>query len=53
VCLEASDTEVPRVEAVQKPVSYVLAKIDLTFGNSVAATRAKMVCPSFGLLQDL
>jgi hypothetical protein len=40
VFLEASGTELPSVKAVEKLISYVLAKIDLAFGDSVAAARA-------------
>jgi hypothetical protein len=40
VFLEASGTELPGVKAVEKLISYVLAKIDLAFGDSVTAARA-------------
>jgi hypothetical protein len=40
VFLEATGTELPSVKAVQKLISYVLAKIDLAFGHSATAARA-------------
>ena len=48
--VEARDAELSSVEAVQKPVSDVLAKIDLAFEDSETARKAEMICPSFGLL---
>lgn len=40
VFLEASGTKLSSMQALQKRVSYVLAKIDLAFGDSVTAERA-------------
>jgi hypothetical protein len=37
---------------MQKGIAYVLAIIDLAFGDSFAAVWADMLCPCFDLLQD-
>ena len=40
------------MEAMEEPVSYMLAVVDLTLVNAVATTGADMHYPSLGLLND-